>query len=250
MIIENEVLKLFSGRQLDQESTVYLEKHCRRFARLINIVSDIRSSIDSSIVTFLDIGPSFFTELLKIRFGGDEVLSLGFNEPNTRGGHFPLSVSYDKGTFFRFDLNDSQFPEKWISLPPCDIVVLAEVIEHLYTSPRIVLKFINSFMKPGGLLVIQTPNAAALEKRIKLLLGKNPYEMIRDNRDNPGHFREYTMRELKHAAISIGFEIVMQKYQNYFNRERLIGKVYTSLQRILPDSFRDGITITLRKCKK
>lgn len=92
------------------------------------------------------------------------------------------------------------------------MVVFAEVIEHLYASPRLVLRFLHHLLSGAGVLLIQTPNAASLTKRVKLLAGSNPYEKIREDATNPGHFREYTASELREYASSEGFEVIHCKH--------------------------------------
>ena len=69
---------------------------------------------------------------------------------------------------------------------PYDVIVFAEVIEHLYTAPELVLPYLRELLVLGGVLLLQTPNAVSLRKRAKLLLGVNPFERIRTERDNPG----------------------------------------------------------------
>ena len=51
-----------------------------------------------------------------------------------------------------------------------DVVVLAEVVEHLYTSLSIVLSWVAGWLRPPGFVVIKTPNGAALHKRLRLLV--------------------------------------------------------------------------------
>ena len=46
-----------------------------------------------------------------------------------------------------------------------DAIVFAEVLEHLHTSPTLVLQVLTSLLKPGRLLVVQTPNAVALPRQ-------------------------------------------------------------------------------------
>jgi hypothetical protein len=197
-------------------------------------------------IRIMDIGPSFFTELLQARFPQDNIVTLGYDSEASRGGHFPLGTNYDKTTFFNFDLNEAQHPDKWIKIPACELAVMAEVIEHLYTAPTLVLNFINSFLQTGGYLIIQTPNAAALSKRLQLLMGMNPYEMIRETRDNPGHFREYTKNELVAVAQKSGFKPQHCEYKNYFRFDSF-KRAYNLVQAFLPPSMKDGITVVLQK---
>jgi SAM-dependent methyltransferase len=146
-----------------------------------------------------------------------------------------------------FDLNDAQEPRLWPSMPKADLICFAEVIEHLYTAPELVLLFLRSALKPSGYIVCQTPNAAALHKRVWLALGMNPYEMIRPTRDNPGHFREYTKAELVAIGHRVGLKPVFHEFADYFGilgspLRRVAGRAAASLIDMYPP-FRRGQTI-------
>lgn len=246
MKTSNEIEKYFLRLNLNEESLRYLRYHSKRYALLLKVVKHLKTLL-SQTITIMDIGPSFFTETLQKNFPEDQIFSLGYDSRDSRGGHFPLGVNYNKNNHFVFDLNDSQYQERWLKIPMCDIVVLAEVIEHLYTSPIWVLRFIDSFLKPGGFLIIQTPNAASLLKRVTLLLGRNPYEMIREDPINPGHYHEYTKSELFNIAQQIGYQVFWFKYSNYFNRQSKIEKIYGFIQKFTVPSLKDGMTLVLRK---
>ena len=126
--------------------------------------------------------------------------------------------------------------------------MMAEVIEHLYTSPKLVLGCIATLLDKKGYLVIQTPNAVALRKRLKMLKGKHPYEMIRETRTNPGHFREYTIEELVLFGRELGFVLTDYTIRNYLNHEGIGGIVYNALCNALPKRLRDGIMICFQNC--
>lgn len=95
--------------------------------------------------------------------------------------------------------------------------------------------------------MIQTPNAVALKNRIKLLFGKNPYDIPRENVKNPGHFREYTVKELADIAQKAGFEVQEIITDEYFENPSIKSKIYRSLKTIIPASLKSGITIILKK---
>ena len=59
-------------------------------------------------------------------------------------------------------------------------------------------------MKPGGALILTTPNIASLFRRLRLLLGKQPIYHY--------HVREYTMKEVVSLLREVGFEIVKAYY--------------------------------------
>ncbi|CAN2044071.1 hypothetical protein GMMP1_200009 [Candidatus Magnetomoraceae bacterium gMMP-1] len=124
---------------------------------------------------------------------------------------------------------------------------MAEVIEHLHTAPTIVLNYIKQLLKSNSYLIIQTPNAAAFSKRTKLMfLGKNPYEMIRENADNPGHFREYTKKELIKIAKASDFEICKIVRTNYFSHDSSKTAIEKFIRSISLSSIRRYIAMVLR----
>jgi len=123
-----------------------------------------------------------------------------------------------------------------------DLIIFSETIEHLHTSPKIVLSFLKGLLsnKSNSGILLQTPNAASIEKRIKMLFGKNPYELIREDEKNPGHFREYTMKELEAYTQAIGCEILYKQFCVYWSFNNYFEKIIN----IIP-SFRRGLTIIL-----
>jgi|SRR4051794_17041925 2-polyprenyl-3-methyl-5-hydroxy-6-metoxy-1,4-benzoquinol methylase len=223
----------------------YLAFHAPRYEFLATLVAG-RVRADARV---LDVGRSPLTARLARRLGRP-VDSLGL-EPD---------ATLASGRHRRFDLNDTQWPERWRrDLGPYDAVVLAEVIEHLHTAPELVLGYLRRLLVPGGRLFVQTPNAAALWKRRALLLGHNPFERIRADPGDPGHFREYTAGELRQILRGAGFTVERVWMKFYFDarherhttgREppaRLRGSLKNALYRLLPGPLREGITVLARR---
>ncbi len=249
MIKPVNIINYYKDKLTDKESKRYLNIHAKRYAFILNQISKIRDTIKDKKINILDIGPSFLTELMQNQFQNDNIYSLGYSHPESRGGQLPKGVSINHKLFIPFDLNDSQDKSKWIKVPSCNIVVLAEVIEHVYTSPALILEFIKSFLDDKGKLIIQTPNAMTLYNRLTVLRGRNFIEMIRENNQNPGHFREYTKDELYSLAENSNYKVVDFIYSNYFSDVNLTLKlkIYRRIQNLLKDSFKDGMTIVLKK---
>jgi hypothetical protein len=227
--------------------TGYLAFHAPRYQFLLKLV-DAHLPPRGEV---LDIGLSPFTRLLREHIGGP-VDTLGLE---------PTSGIPD-GTHYEFDLN--ALGDGSQARPPLhdyDVIVFAEVLEHLHTSPLTVLGFLHQSLARDGVLILQTPNAASLFKRIRLLFGVQPYEMIRENRRNPGHFREYTVGELRTLAQQTGFEPLAIARRYYFDarfadidetgrggRSRpVIGSLKNVVYAALPAFLREGVTIVLRK---
>lgn len=223
----------FRDWDIDAGGRAYLRLHSERYAFLMNTLSSLFADREEP-VRVLDIGPAYQTALLRTdsRLIVDTV---GFEDarfpPRAGEGHT------------HFDLNEAQDAASWPKLGQYDVAIMAEVIEHLYTSPKLVLACVATWLKPGGQLVVQTPNAVALRRRIKLLAGRHPYEMIREQRDNPGHFREYTADELKKAGHTAGLTAGKCSLHTYFLHPGAAGSVYRVVCRFLPGSLQDGITL-------
>lgn len=142
-----------------------------------------------------------------------------------------------------------------------DVVLLIDIIEHLHRSPRELLNYSISLLKPNGLLIIETPNTVALVNRLKVLFGKTNqvsadfiYWNIEEYR---AHIREYTQSELKqilsyHNLTSINSKMInvmigSVKGENFLKKN--IVKTYKLVSGIYPN-FRDTILISGKKPKE
>ena len=213
----------------------YLHVHARRYRLLLREIAEVAAA--SSRVRILDVGHSWESEAMQRLLPGAVVDTLGFED-----SRFPPA---EPGRHIQFDLNDAGDAATSPPAADYDLVVAAEVLEHLYTAVEKVLAFLRSQLRPGGVLIIQTPNAASLFNRLVLLSGRNPFERIRETRTNPGHFREYTVDELLALGRAAGLEPLRWTTHNYFEHRsrarRLLGAVP------VPPKLREGITVRFRR---
>ena len=128
-----------------------------------------------------------------------------------------------------------------------DVVVFAEVIEHLYTSPRVVLRMLQSRLRRHGTLVMQTPNAAALSRRFWLFMGRNPFEPIREDLHQAGHFREYTAAELRELCADAGLRVDSVSMRNYFLTGSTKNRILVAVGSLMPPTLRQGITLVAER---
>lgn len=229
-----EIVARFEKEPMGDEALSYLSFHARRYSYLL---AEAAAAVQVSSPRILDIGVSFQTALLRDLFVEGTVDTLGFEDsrwfpPRGRERHIPM------------DLNSVQDRNRH-ALDPYTLVVCAEVIEHLYTPPRLVLDCIREWIAPGGKLLLQTPNPVSLGKRLALLRGVSPFEPIRESPGNPGHFCEYTVEAVRRIAEAAGYRVEKLTVSNYFGRQGIGSRLYNAVCRLLPEEFRDGITVRL-----
>lgn len=223
---------------LDAEASRYWQLHRRRFEWVARFAA--ARAAGRNDFRALDIGNSFQTVLISKVLRTARVDTLGFYDHRFSSG--ADSFHYE------LDLNDCYQEENWPEAKGggYDLIAFLEVIEHLYTSPFQVLSCLKRMLRPGGEILVQTPNAAALKKRLKLLSGKNPYELIREDRGNPGHFREYTVADLKRYAKLTGLTVVSTRMDSFLIDGKRFDRFCDRLSRALPGPLKCGISMVLR----
>ncbi|MEX2099853.1 MAG: class I SAM-dependent methyltransferase [Acidimicrobiia bacterium] len=88
-----------------------------------------------------------------------------------------------------------------------DLVVFCEVLEHLTEDPLAALVEIRRVLRPGGVLVLTTPNVARLENVVRMVLGENIYDPYSGYGPTGRHNREYSRHELHLLLEHVGFAV-------------------------------------------
>jgi SAM-dependent methyltransferase len=177
----------------------------------------------------LELGsPPFHITLLLRRFRGYELALAGcasddrpeivqdIESPEYGERHTLRCVCFDVERD-RFPFDDATF----------DLVTCCEVIEHLTQNPVHALAEIHRVLRPGGWLVLSTPNAARAGNIANLLRGGNVYDpyhlgtALRGSR----HSREYTLDELRDLVDGCGFEIDVAENVDLHHRVSMIQRV-------------------------
>lgn len=240
-VIERALLGEVESRGWDAEYVAYLHFHRDRYAFLLGLCRGLlERNLEPRILV---VGPHFDAELLRRVYPHGVVDTLGFSDKA-----FPLRPG---DCHYAVDLNQVlRGPTVPAPTPVYDLVVCAEVIEHLHTAPELVLRYLAGWADQGsGRVVLQTPNAACLGNRLQMLRGRNPFEFIRISDENPGHFREYTIDELRRLNASVGLEVIDWYGRNYFARAdmRRVDRWFYQVCDRLPATLRSGFTLVMAR---
>lgn len=103
-----------------------------------------------------------------------------------------------------------------------DAVVLMEVFEHLRINPIATLERIQEIIRPGGYLIMSTPNLYYLANIISFCSGngiktqddvQKAFKLYED-RGFPGHVRNYSESELRDIFEYCGFDVEQVSYHD------------------------------------
>lgn len=235
MVNEKNILSLFSDIDLNKEELEYLNSQALRLAYTTNLIQEFCNH--HRVKKILDIGPHFLTRCIKEFIKPDiSVSTLGYAYEKL----VPSNIIEEHVTY---DLNDFLNKKSvFFKNAPFDLIIFCETIEHLFISPSLILDFLkNLLISTNGGLLIQTPNAVTITKRIKMLLGENPFELLREDFEYKGHIREYTMAELQNYGNMMGFSVWRKEYCNYW-LQLTSNKILRIIEASIPN-FRKGIII-------
>src|SRR5687768_10326276 len=153
------------------EGNLYVETHSRRFLETLRLLPDLKP--DARV---LELGaiPYYLTILLR-KFAGLNVDPLSFFEFETaeQTNH---SVE-NAGTQERYDFDNAPLNVERDVFPggdkTYDLVLCCELLEHLLINPSHMLYETHRVLKPGGYLLLSTPNVLRWENVFSLLRGHN-----------------------------------------------------------------------------
>ncbi|MEO8540659.1 MAG: methyltransferase domain-containing protein [bacterium] len=159
----------------------------------------------------LELGsPPFHITLMLQRFRNYDLSLTGFAaDGRARIEQTLVSPEYGETYDFVctcFDAEKERFPYEDNTF---DLVTWCEVIEHLTENPVHTLAEIHRVLKPGGALVLSTPNASRADSIANFLAGRNIYDPYHLGAPLKGsrHSREYTFSELKELLEGCGYSI-------------------------------------------
>ncbi|MDX2184370.1 MAG: methyltransferase domain-containing protein [Gemmatimonadaceae bacterium] len=231
-----------SATALGGEMPNYLAYHRERFVALAELVAPL---IDHRLPAcrVLDVGPAFQTRLFRQLWPAITLDTFGFVDPK-----FPTEPP---GRHIAYDLTSARDQATWPPVDaPYDVIIFAEVFEHLHVAPERALACLAARLAPRGALVLTTPNAVSLRNRLLMLAGRNPFEPLRDSLDNPGHFREYTTAELARFGEALGLRVARVVMGHWSSTGRLASRAVQRLSPLLWPSLRKDQAIVFVRAER
>ncbi len=195
----------------DESAKGYMETHLTRFEKTLSMTPP--GGPNDRILemgSYLQITPA-----LQTRLGYGEVRGCYYGPLGKVDRRSVQSMDGEQFhcTLELFDAEKDCFPygDGYFSTVLC-----CELVEHLREDPMHMMAEINRILRPGGHLVLTTPNIGSLRAIKAILAGYHPgffpaYIRPRVEGEEPEarHNREYTAREIVHLFYYAGFEITL-----------------------------------------
>jgi SAM-dependent methyltransferase len=198
----------------DESMPLYLRMNVVRVVRLVESLR--RRGVETG--TVLEVGAWFGSFALSLRRLGYEVVAADRYE--SYGGAFASHVALMQkhGVTIVSTRREDEL-EQIASLGQFDVVLAGAVIEHVPHTPRSLLETLYGAVRPGGLLLLDTPNVARYWNRRALERGETIFQPLEEQYDcEPpweGHHREYTAAEFEWMLQRVGCEDVDVEFVDY-----------------------------------
>jgi glycosyltransferase involved in cell wall biosynthesis/SAM-dependent methyltransferase len=201
--------KYLQGWAVDDASAEYLNTHGTRLLKTLEITpSGFAGDAILEMGAYLQITPALRSQLGYGEVRGCYFGKLGRTDHRTvtsAGGEtFECEIDHFDAEKDVFPYTDGHFAT----------VICGELIEHLFEDPMHLMSEVNRILRPGGHLVLTTPNIAALRGISGILQGYHPGFFHAYVRPAEGtgevdarHNREYAPREIHQLLENSGFEV-------------------------------------------
>ncbi|MDQ3385240.1 MAG: class I SAM-dependent methyltransferase [Actinomycetota bacterium] len=191
----------------EAEAHGYLADAFDRFRITMALLDDVPRDAE---VLELGANPYFLTRLLERR-GLRVTCANWFGQTSGFGHHGSQVVRRARGggpqtyEFDHFNVETERFP---YADDRFDVALFCEILEHLPNDPIHTLCELHRVLRPGGTLVLTTPNATRRENLVRMVRGDNVYEQLSGYGTYGRHNREYTVSELRTLLESCGWDVV------------------------------------------
>jgi 2-polyprenyl-3-methyl-5-hydroxy-6-metoxy-1,4-benzoquinol methylase len=186
----------------------------KELTQYIEVILNTRQQHSGDGFKVLDVGTSLGILPLTLRSMG--ISASACDHP--RLGKYGPWIEKEGVPYSQFDLMEGDLPYASNSF---DVITFKQVIEHLPFSPKPTLQSFYRILRPGGLLLLSTPNIVRLSSVLRLLLRKSVHAPVDHffHSEFPftGHYREYTLDEIKRMLVWSGFDVARSVYLQQHN---------------------------------
>jgi len=186
--LKTEIYSLESGYQKNKSADLSLEPQNKRYGRVLNYMAKNKPK-----GKLLDVGCSSGQVMYWARLRGLEAKGV---EINQRTADLARQNGFEVYNGF---VEDAPFEKQSF-----DLIFLGDIIEHV-NDPREFLKSVFSFLKPGGLMIISTPNVNCFWSKLTFTfyrLFKIPWTSMTP----PYHLFQFSLENLNMLLAEFGFK--------------------------------------------
>ena len=194
------------------EGEVYVDAHALRFRETLALLEDLPGG-----ARVLELGAvPYYMTILMTRYLGARVDPMSFYEvegAQTAVHEVRSAASGERHAFAHVPVNVERDPFPFED-GGHDVVACCEILEHLLINPSHMLFEAHRVLRPGGLLIISTPNVLRWANVLALLRGQNIYDRYHGNGIYGRHNREYALDEVTTLVDACGFVIERAETRN------------------------------------
>ena len=208
-----------------EEMEGYLQEAALRFRETLEWSETALARVPVGVIPrILEVGsnPYFLTILLLERFSGLDHLGINYFGDNAQlGKTYEQRIIDPTEAIASTSFLYADVEQTWLEqVEPVDVCLFCEVIEHLPFDPGWAMFNLASRLKPGGTVILTTPNPARWENVERLALHTG-------TKDDPisayglhgRHNREYTADELADLMTGTGLSVRRQRTLDVFPNE-------------------------------
>lgn len=200
------------------EGNLYAKTHSRRFYETLRFLPQLTPN-----ARVLELGalPYYFTILMQ-RFTGilPDTLSFFEFEESAATKHTVQNVNTGERYEFNYqavNIETDIFP---FADDTYDLVLCCEILEHLLINPSHMLYEAHRVLRPGGQILITTPNVLRWGNLWALVRGSNIYDRYHGNGIYGRHNREYAPTEVGELLQTNGYQVERLETLNVYTSSR------------------------------